>query len=356
MKNEITLPEAEAKAESLVPEYKRTCFRLGFFFAVMFLLRAVGTTAIRLIYDKVQIADPTALFVLRFVVSTLFLQFAPCFIGAAMLGFFGKGRLKGFYAKPKHFAKAVGNFPAIYGMGMFANILTIVVSYLITSNTDLGESFNTANSALTPPNLPSALFLLFVLVVIAPITEEFVFRGLVFSSLKPYGNGAAILVSGISFGVFHGNFQQLFYTAILGICLAYITYATGSILSSTVIHAMVNGVSGILLLFMSTEAVQDYALSGMKYDDIPASDGIVVTLFAIFVITALIIAGVGVVLAVIKLRKIKRYKIAPVWSEIKGGRKLLIFISRVPVIIAAVLAADAFLFNFAAMGLYTLLS
>lgn len=342
--------------QSLVPEYKRTCFRLGFFFAVMLLLRAFGSVAIQLIYDYVQIADATLLFVLRFVVSTLFLQFAPCFIGAAMLGFFKRDKLKMLYAKPKHFAKAVGNFPAIYGMGMFVNILTIVISYIITANTDLGESFNTANAALTPPNFPSALFLMFVLVVVAPITEEFVFRGVVFHALKPYGNGIAILVSGISFGIFHGNFSQLFYTAVLGICLAYITYATGSIFASTVIHAMVNSISGFILMFMSTDAVQKYVLSGLNESEIPPEDGIVVTIFAIFVITALIIAAVGVILAVIKIKRIKRYKITPVWNEISGGKKALIFISRVPVIISLLLAMDALLFGFIAYGIYSLFS
>lgn len=74
--------------------------------------------------------------------------------------------------------------------------------------------------------------------------------------LKPYGSGVAVFVSAFCFGIFHGNFQQFFYAFILGILLGYISYATNSMFCNTALHAMFNAISGIIMIFVSTEPVQ----------------------------------------------------------------------------------------------------
>lgn len=57
--------------------------------------------------------------------------------------------------------------------------------------------------------------------ILAPITEEILFRGLIQRSLKPYGKKFAILCSAFAFGIFHGNLIQSPYAFLVGLVLGY---------------------------------------------------------------------------------------------------------------------------------------
>lgn len=58
--------------------------------------------------------------------------------------------------------------------------------------------------------------------IMAPIFEEFIYRGAVLRSLEKYGRWFAILVSSILFGLMHGNFYQVFMATGVGIILGYL--------------------------------------------------------------------------------------------------------------------------------------
>jgi membrane protease YdiL (CAAX protease family) len=87
-----------------------------------------------------------------------------------------------------------------------------------------------------------------VAVIIGPIIEEFIFRKLMIDRLARYGTNVAIIVSGISFGLFHGNFYQFFYSAMLGILLGFITVKTGNWLYSVLMHMLVNRFGSVLTM------------------------------------------------------------------------------------------------------------
>lgn len=58
--------------------------------------------------------------------------------------------------------------------------------------------------------------------LISPIAEEIVFRGLVFNRMRRYyPTVTAIIVSGVLFGVYHGNLVQGVYGGCMGILMAY---------------------------------------------------------------------------------------------------------------------------------------
>ena len=66
-------------------------------------------------------------------------------------------------------------------------------------------------------------------VIIAPITEEFLFRKLILTRVTKYGTTFAVLFSGMVFGAFHGNFYQFFYASAIGILLSYIYCVYGKL-------------------------------------------------------------------------------------------------------------------------------
>ena len=58
--------------------------------------------------------------------------------------------------------------------------------------------------------------------LLAPITEEILFRGLIQRSLLPFGKRFAIFCSAFTFGLFHGNLIQTPYAFLVGLVLGYV--------------------------------------------------------------------------------------------------------------------------------------
>lgn len=77
--------------------------------------------------------------------------------------------------------------------------------------------------------------------LIGPIAEELTFRGLGFYLLQRYGQTAAIVVIGITFGLWHGLIEALPVLVVFGLCLAYLRARTDSIYPGMILHAFFNG-------------------------------------------------------------------------------------------------------------------
>ena len=59
---------------------------------------------------------------------------------------------------------------------------------------------------------------------LGPICEEVIFRGMIQKSLQKFTPFIAILTSSVMFGIYHGNFGQMFQATGVGIVLGYVAY------------------------------------------------------------------------------------------------------------------------------------
>src|SRR5256714_8544139 len=82
-----------------------------------------------------------------------------------------------------------------------------------------------------------------VVVVVAPIVEELIFRGLGYSLLEQYGRPLAIAVVGVAFGLAHGLVDALPLLVALGAGLAWLRSKTSSVFPGMVTHALFNGIA-----------------------------------------------------------------------------------------------------------------
>ncbi|MCM1418800.1 MAG: CPBP family intramembrane metalloprotease [Bacteroides sp.] len=327
-----------------LPEYRKTAYKVGVFTAILFFLRVPAGLSISALYALGSGSlSADALYLLHLSISFLFLQLLPALIGAGMFGFFREkgARLKALYRVPERCSRAIGNFPAVYGIGQLVNILTIVVMYLVTANSDLNASLNPVMS-LTAPSLSSAWATFVFAALIAPVFEEFAFRGVLLQTLKPYGNGLSILFSGILFGVYHGNLSQCFYATAIGIALGYLANVTGSLVPTTVIHILVNSIASGLLVLLSTPSIQLYLLSGEE-GAIPDGDMLLIVFFAVFTISALLLGLTGMIHAFFKLPKILRVPLPKIFTELTNGKKLKMILISVPMTIAFLLLLDLYI-------------
>lgn len=112
-------------------------------------------------------------------------------------------------------------------------IVNVILSYIVGTNTS-------SNFIVGGVFGESSLLFMFLAVCCAPVVEEFLFRKILIDRIRKYGNTAAILLSGIMFGLFHGNFTQAFYAAMLGMLFAFIYVRTGKIQYTIALHMSVN--------------------------------------------------------------------------------------------------------------------
>lgn len=77
--------------------------------------------------------------------------------------------------------------------------------------------------------------------LIAPVTEEIVFRGLIFNRMRRYyPHMAAVIVSGVLFGIYHGNLVQGVYGGCMGMLMAYLYERLHSFFVPCLFHAVAN--------------------------------------------------------------------------------------------------------------------
>lgn len=95
--------------------------------------------------------------------------------------------------------------------------------------------------------------IVFTTVIIAPVMEELMFRKILIDRIVPFGQKTVVIVSGVAFGLFHGNFYQFFYACILGMIFAYLYSSTGRMRYNILLHMMINMAGGVAPVVLMQE-------------------------------------------------------------------------------------------------------
>lgn len=108
----------------------------------------------------------------------------------------------------------------------------------------------------------SPYFFLVLAVICAPIVEEILLRKIFIDRVRKYGDGWAILLSGLLFGLLHGNFTQFFYAALVGAFLAFIYVKTGKLQYTIALHMILNFIGSALPLLLLRKVDTTVLFSG----------------------------------------------------------------------------------------------
>lgn len=178
---------------------------------------------------------------------------------ATYIGMYGIG-LPVFYQLTKHLPQAqirakqpasitdIGKFYAmsIGGMVIINMIFTLIMQVLT------GKNGNVLAGVISNFSLWQTLL---IVVIFAPIIEELVFRKLIYNLVGDYGQKTYVIVSGLMFGLFHGNIGQSLYTFWIGMLVAILYYKTGSIIYPIILHMLVNFTGSFLPLLIGENMV-----------------------------------------------------------------------------------------------------
>lgn len=127
----------------------------------------------------------------------------------------------------------------------FGALVCMLANYPANVVAEIQDYFGFQSNLEMPlTNDLSVLILYGIMVaVIPPIVEELLFRGMVLHGLRKYGDGFAVVVSAILFGLYHGNFVQIAFAFFAGLVMALVVVKTGSLWTSILIHFANNSIS-----------------------------------------------------------------------------------------------------------------
>lgn len=195
-------------------------------------------------YEKINkiVSDPAILQVMQVFLAS-FLFTVP-FIVAFKIANYRISDLVSFKKTKK--GTALPYFLIGLGFCSFANIAVSIAgsvfeSFGINYDVDFGDN---------PKGFFGFMLSLIATVVVPSLVEEFSCRGLMLGVLRKYGDGFAILVSSIMFGIMHGNFEQMPFAFLVGLVLGFVAVKTGSLRVAILIHASNNFISVFFDYFM----------------------------------------------------------------------------------------------------------
>lgn len=321
-------------------DFRTACKKAGLALIVIFAARCVADAVTALIGALMADCDAQITSSVQALANILILYVLAIAVTSKLLGYHFDGSL---YKKPKRLGKAVSWFVPMYGAGQAANIAVMAISFFIVQNRSAVE--DTLTPIVSSGTGRGAWYLAFLFIqmaVLAPVFEEYWFRGVIQSSLAPYGNGFAILVSSLCFGMAHGNIHQFCYTVIVGICLGYVRYATGRLVPTMIMHAIFNSIAGIAIVAVSSETFISAFTHIQQGEGLTGGEQAFMTALMIYLAVILTIAVVGIAAAIGKLKNNRLYRPVNNYPALTKKQKF-IAVAKEPLFIAGFILCTAYI-------------
>lgn len=288
------------------PQVKYTFSRIGIIYSIFSI---VSTVLQILILNVVQLFSAEILSVdMQIIISSSTLYV----IGLLVLGIGLSGDKLMFNMIDKHTMKPwdiLKVFCMCYTLLIASNLIGTVITTVI--GIAKGSPIENPVESLA---LETSIPVLFIFTVVcAPIFEELFFRKFLVDRTIQYGEVPCMLVSGLMFGLFHGNLSQFPYAFTIGAFFAYIYIRTGRIVYPIILHAIVNfmgSIAGIIVLkAVDYDALMQISITGSEEEMLNGllamftdRGFLILMIYEVIVITIVII---GLVLWILNFKKFR---------------------------------------------------
>ena len=113
----------------------------------------------------------------------------------------------------------------------------------------------------------STMLVLLYTCILAPITEELLFRGFLLKSLSVVSTRFGVIVTALLFGLMHGNVQQGILGVLVGLFLGKIVIRHNSLTPSILVHIALNTSSTLIsvLLALLPENIGNVAILPLEF-------------------------------------------------------------------------------------------
>ena len=160
---------------------------------------------------------------------------APFILGGAMYYIFNK-------TTPTQPIRYGLKLPAVTPLLILAGLAVITASAYVNSWLCDLIGYEIPLELISPQDYSNpSVVIMYMTTALAPaFAEEFLFRGVIYGNLRPFGKTQAILISSVLFALMHQNIGQFFYTFVGGVAMAIMYELTGNIWCSILYHMFNN--------------------------------------------------------------------------------------------------------------------
>lgn len=201
-------------------------------------------------------------------------------------------------------------FPVMYVGAIVGNLLSALLS---------GGGSENALETFAMDDSPLKIL---VMVVLAPLFEEYVFRKQIIDRCVRYGEKTAVIFSGLAFGIFHMNLYQFFYAWGVGMIFAYVYLKTRCLRYCVALHMVVNFMGSVVSAWVISQ-VDAETSSNLTLQTILSGPepGVMLYLgYQLFIVIAFV---VGLILLILRRNQVK---FSPTEEELpKEGRIKVVY-------------------------------
>lgn len=179
------------------------------------------------------------------------------------------------------------------------NFLNLLSQLLVPNNIVVEIEHYTLLTGTVVWDKPVWLNLLYMAVLPA-VVEEYLFRGVLFQGFRSCGLLKTAVMTSLMFALAHGNLNQFLYAFAIGLFMAYLVEASGSVYASMLAHACLNSVS-VALIYIERILPENVTSALVEAENTSVRD-----LSLVYWIIYGVIAGACIVLAIIVVRTIAK--------------------------------------------------
>lgn len=215
----------------------------------------------------------------------------------------------------------------MYGLTQVGSLMGMPIDSILSLPGTLGSE-NALNELQNNIIFSSNTFVRIICVGILPaIFEELLFRKFLIDRTLRHGEFISCAMSGIMFGLWHGNFQQFFFAFFIGVMFAFVYIRTGNIIYTMIMHASMNLVTSTVTVELLMELLKriGFDMAGgtvdtnIDYNEMLTSVLPFMLLLLLWVIMLLGFQIAGFVLLIVKRKNFKL-----VAREGEPGRKVIL--------------------------------
>ena len=212
----------------------------------------------------------------------------------------------------------------VYGLGQVGSLMGMPIHTALSSVTLFGD--NSSEDALSSLKdsliIGSDTVIRIITVGIMPaIFEELLFRKFLIDRTLRHGEFISCAMSGIMFGLWHGNFQQFFFAFFLGVLFAFVYIRTGRIIYTMILHASLNVVTSSITVELLAELMKRMGMDmsngtmnpNIDYDAMMKSVMPLLLVLLVWIITLVGFQIAGFVMVIVKRKK---FKLMPIVGEL----------------------------------------
>ena len=210
----------------------------------------------------------------------------------------------------------------MYGLTQVGSMMGLPIHMLLTSFSSFtADSEDAINELSNNVVFSSGTLIRIITIGILPaIFEELLFRKFLIDRTLRHGEFISCALSGIMFGLWHGNFQQFFFAFFIGVLFAFVYIRTGNIIYTMIMHASVNLVTSTVTVELLSELMKrmgfDFANGTVNTDiDYDAVMQSVLPLMALLLLWLVILASFQIVGFIMLIVKRKKFKLAAMPGE-----------------------------------------